>query len=198
MSCKRSRSTTIPMKLFHHPIHTPIQSLTTPRRPNTSTARSTYPLRRNAFYLPCSPDLRSAISSSSPKTTPSGVFPGISLPLHSTHSRTSTAGHQMFFNSLSPTCPEIVKNYFAPKPVLTHCGQRIETNFCESEFNDLNSIDETTEPPLTSTQRAKLKKLKTFGGAIAGYVYIDCYTGKADGILVYSMAKPLPLVKATV
>ena len=67
------------------------------------------------------------------------------------------------------------KGYFAPKPVLTHCGQRIEADFCESEFNDLNSIDETTEPPLTSNQRAKLKKLKTFGGAIAGYVYIDCY-----------------------
>ena len=90
------------------------------------------------------------------------------------------------------------KGYFAPKPILTHCGQRIEADFFEPEFNDLTSIDETSEAPLTSTQRAKLRKIKSFGGAIAGYAYIDVYTGCADGILVNSMAKPLPLVKATV
>ena len=90
------------------------------------------------------------------------------------------------------------KGYFAPKPILTHCGQRIEADFFEPEFNDLTSIDDTSEAPLTSTQRAKLRKIKSFGGAIAGYAYIDVYTGCADGILVNSMAKPLPLVKATV
>ena len=123
-----------------------------------------------------------------------GSFPGTAL-----HSFENKYGRtpdilQVAFPDLSGNN----KGYFAPKPVLTHCGQRLEADFCESEFNDLNSIDETTEPPLTSTQRAKLEKLKTFGGAIAGYVNIDCYTGKADGILVNSMAKPLPLVKSTV
>jgi len=90
------------------------------------------------------------------------------------------------------------KGYFAPKPVLTHCGQRIEADFFEPEFNDLNSFDETSQPPLTSTQRSKLKKIKSYGGAIAAYVYIDVYSGCVDGILVNSMAKPLPLVQATV
>ena len=90
------------------------------------------------------------------------------------------------------------KGYFAPKPILTHCGQRVEADFFEPEFNDISSLDETSEPPLSSTQRSKLKKIKSFGGASAGYVYIDVYTGNVDGILVNSMAKPLPLVKATV
>ena len=90
-----------------------------------------------------------------------------------------------------------VKGYFAPKPVLTHCGQRIEADFFETEFNDISALDETSEQPLSSTQRSKLKKLKSFGGAIAGYAYIDVFTGLVDGILVNSMAKPLPLVKAT-
>ena len=51
---------------------------------------------------------------------------------------------------------------------------------------------------MTSTQRSKLKKIKSYGGAIAAYVYIDVYSGCVDGILVNSMAKPLPLVQATV
>jgi hypothetical protein len=51
---------------------------------------------------------------------------------------------------------------------------------------------------LSSTHRSKLKKLKSFGGDIAGFTHIDVYTGHVDGILVNSMAKPLPLVKATV
>eukprot|EP01036_Dinobryon_divergens_P034330 gene34330-44348_t len=54
------------------------------------------------------------------------------------------------------------KGYFAPKPVLTHCCQRIEAHFFEPEFNDLNSIDETSQPSLTSTQRSKLKKIKSY------------------------------------
>jgi hypothetical protein len=90
------------------------------------------------------------------------------------------------------------KGYFAPKPILAHCGQRIEADFFETEFNDLNSVHDTSEPPLTSTQRSKLKKLKSYGGATAAYIYIDVYSGCVDGILVNSMAKPLPLVHATV
>ena len=90
------------------------------------------------------------------------------------------------------------KGYFAPKPILTHCGQRIEADFFEAEFNDLTSVNDTTEPPLTSTQRSKLRKLRSYGGATAAYVYIDVYSGCVDGILVNSMAKPLPLVQATV
>ena len=102
---------------------------------------------------------------------------------------------QLAFPNLSGN----TKGYFAPKPQLTHVGQRIEADFFEAEFNDLGSLDDTASPaPLTSLQRSKLRKLKTFGGAIAAYVYIDVYSGIVDGALVTSMAKPLPLVQSTV
>ena len=42
-------------------------------------------------------------------------------------------------------------------------------------------------PCLQPTAPAKLKKLKSFGSAIAGCTYIDVYTGHVDGILVNSM-----------
>ena len=120
---------------------------------------------------------------------------------------TATANHS-FENKYGRT-PDILqlafpdlsgnaKGYFAPKPVLTHCGQRLEADFFEPEFNDISARDATSKSSLSSSQRSKLKKLKSFGGAIAGYTYIDVYTGHVDGILVNSIAKPLPLVKATV
>ena len=70
--------------------------------------------------------------------------------------------------------------------------------FFEPEFNDLTSFDATSDTPLSFAQRSKVKKLKSFEGAIAGYAHIDVYTGYIDGILVNSLAKPLLLVKATV
>ena len=103
---------------------------------------------------------------------------------------------QLAFPNLSGNA----KGYFAPKPLLTHCGQRIEADFFEAEFNDLPTMDDTltSTTPLTPTQRSKLKKLKTFGGATAAYVYIDVFTGFVNGILVTSMAKPLLLVQSTI
>ena len=89
------------------------------------------------------------------------------------------------------------KGYFAPKQPITHIGQRIEADFFEAEFNELP--DPTTPPAMpTSKPRSQLRKLSTFGGATAAYVYIDVYTGYVNGLLVTSMANPLPLVKATV
>ena len=103
---------------------------------------------------------------------------------------------QLAFPNLSGNA----KGYFAPKPLLTHCGQRIEADFFEAEFNDLPTMDDTltSTTPLTPTQRSKLKKLKIFGGATAAYVYIDVFTGFVSGILVTSMAKPLLLVQSTI
>ncbi len=180
------------MKL--HPTQSPLKSHITPPRPSISTAKLTSPLRRNASYPLCLLDSRSAISSSSPTTKLSRVFPAISLLLLSIRSKTSTVEHQMYSSSLSPTCPETQKDTSRP----SRSSRTIEADFFEPEFNDFTTIDETSEAPLTSTQCAKLRKIKSFGGAIAGYAYIDVYTGCADGILVNSMAKPLPLVKATV
>jgi hypothetical protein len=179
------------MKLFHHPIYTPIQSLTTPRRPNTSIARLTCLLRRNAFYPPCLPGSRS--NNNAVSGLPRDLTATANHSFENKYGRTPDI-LQLAFPDLSGNA----KGYFAPKPVLTHCGQRLEADFFEPEFNDISARDATSKSSLSSSQRSKLKKLKSFGGAIAGYTYIDVYTGHVDGILVNSIAKPLPLVKATV
>ena len=126
--------------------------------------------------------------------TLSRVFHETSLPQLSIRSKISTAAHPVYSSLLSPICPETLKDTSRP----SHCGQRIEADFFEPEFNDISALDDTSEPPFSSIQRSKLKKLKSFGGALAGYVYTDVFTDHVDGKLLNSMAKPLPLVKATV
>jgi hypothetical protein len=94
------------------------------------------------------------------------------------------------------------KGYFAPKKPLTRCGERIEADFFEPEFNDIDynlPPPDTQNPPDTPRPRSKkLKKLQSFGGATAGYVYIDVYSGYVNGILVTSMKQPLTLVQSTI
>jgi hypothetical protein len=88
------------------------------------------------------------------------------------------------------------KGYFAQKDPLTRRGQRLEADFFESEFNDLD-YSSTVDPQIQLPPK-KLKKLQSFGGARARYAWIDCYTGYCNGILVTSMKNPLLLVKSTV
>ena len=58
------------------------------------------------------------------------------------------------------------KGYFAPKQLLTRCGERIEADFLEPEFNDISYTDTPdSSPPTPSAQSKKVKKLPTFGGA---------------------------------
>jgi len=91
------------------------------------------------------------------------------------------------------------KGYFAPKQLLTRCGERIEADFFEPEFNDISYTDTPDpSPPTPSAQSKKVKKLPTFGGATSGYVYICAFSGYVNGVLVNSMKNPLPLVQATV
>ena len=87
------------------------------------------------------------------------------------------------------------KGYFAPKEVLTSPGQRIEADYFEPEFNDVD-YSATADPSLPPPK--KLKKLQSFGGARAKYAWLDCYTGYANGILVTSMKNSLPLVQSTI
>jgi len=91
------------------------------------------------------------------------------------------------------------KGYFAPKKLLTRCGERTEADYFEPEFNDLPYTD-TPDPPPTNPLRKskKTEKLPSFGGARAGYVYIDVYSGYVNGILVTSMKNSLLLVQSTV
>ena len=91
------------------------------------------------------------------------------------------------------------KGYFAPPVPLTHCGQRIEADYFEAEFNDIPYTDTPDPTPAaTTTKPKKVKKLPSFGGATAGYVYLDVHSGYVNGILVTSMKNPLPLVQATI
>ena len=91
------------------------------------------------------------------------------------------------------------KGYFVPKQPLTRCGERIEADFFEPEFNDISYTDTPDpSPPTPSAQSKKVKKLPTFGGATSGYVYICAFSGYVNGVLVNSMKNPLPLVQATV
>jgi hypothetical protein len=88
-----------------------------------------------------------------------------------------------------------MKGYFAPKEILTSPGQRIEADYFEPEFNDVD-YSATADPSLPPPK--KLKKLQSFGGARAKYAWLDCYTGYANGILVTSMKNSLPLVQSTI
>ena len=90
------------------------------------------------------------------------------------------------------------KGYFAPKEPTTHCGQHIEADFFEAEFNDIPYTDTPEPSPPPTVNPKKVKKLPSFGGATAGYVYLDVHSGYVNGILVTSMKNPLPLVQATI
>ena len=91
---------------------------------------------------------------------------------------------------------EIRKDTSLPKSC---CGERTEADYFEPEFNDLPYTD-TPDPPPTNPLRKskKTEKLPLFGGAKAGYVYIDVYSGYVNGILVTSMKNSLLLVQSTV
>jgi hypothetical protein len=173
------------MKLYS--THSLLLSHITPPRRSISTARSTSPTRRNASS-PLFLTNNDAVSGFPRDLTATALY-----SFENKYCRTPGV-LQLAFPDLSGNA----KGYFAPKPVLTHCGQRIEADFFEPEFNDISALDDTSEPPFSSIQRSKLKKLKSFGGALAGYVYTDVFTDHVDGTLLNSMAKPLPLVKATV
>eukprot|EP01036_Dinobryon_divergens_P039047 gene39047-51372_t len=90
------------------------------------------------------------------------------------------------------------KGYFAPPVPLTHCGQRIEADYFEAEFNDIPYTDTPDPTPAPTSKPKKVKKLPSFGGATAGYVYLDVHSGYVNGILVTSMKNPLPLVQAII
>jgi hypothetical protein len=91
------------------------------------------------------------------------------------------------------------KGCFAPKQPLTRCGECIEADFFEPEFNDISYTDTPDHsPPTPPAQLKKVKKLPTFGGATSGYVYICAFSGYVNVALVNSMKSPLPIVQATV
>ena len=85
------------------------------------------------------------------------------------------------------------KGYMAPRPSLTHCGQRVEADYFECDFNDPSTVITTAEG--AATARRKLGKLPSHGGAIAAFVSIDAYSGYVHGRLVNNLRDSVDHVK---
>ena len=83
-----------------------------------------------------------------------------------------------------------VKGYMTKPHVYTRIGERVEMDFMECDFNE-----ESIESDGTSVMRKKVKKLATFGGAIAAWVAYDVFSGFVTGKLVTSVAKAWMCVK---
>lgn len=91
-----------------------------------------------------------------------------------------------------------VKGYMTKPRVYTACGERVEVDFMESDFNE-ESVDSTGGDVSDSlVVRKRAKKLATHGGAIAAYISYDVYSGMVHGRLVKSVAKAVECVKETV
>ena len=69
----------------------------------------------------------------------------------------------------------------APKPELTHVGQRLESDYMFTDFNMVMS--------------KRIVKIPSLGGAIAGFVTVDCYSDYVHGNLVPSVADSVDQIK---
>ena len=74
-----------------------------------------------------------------------------------------------------------IKGYMAPKPTLTHVGQRVEADYMFTDFNMVVS--------------KRTVKIPTLGGAIAGFVTVDCHSDYVHGNLVASVADSVEQIK---
>lgn len=94
-----------------------------------------------------------------------------------------------------------VKGYGTQPRVYKFVGDCVEADFVQCEFNDdaelTSGVTSTTIGSAISSLK-KVKKLPTFGNAIAAFVSYDCYSGFVHGKLVASVAKPVECVKETV
>lgn len=88
------------------------------------------------------------------------------------------------------------KGYMAPKAKLDHCGQRVEADYFESEFNDPSAVLTSTDT--FSSARKKVGKLPTHGGAVAAFVAIDAYSSYVHGQLVRNLQDAVEQVKSIV
>ena len=85
------------------------------------------------------------------------------------------------------------KGYMAPSPRLSSCGERVEADYFESEFNDPHLTAISTESLLTA--RKKVGKLQSHGGAVAAFVAVDAYSGFVHGRLVHDLRDSVEHVK---
>jgi hypothetical protein len=87
------------------------------------------------------------------------------------------------------------KGYMADEEPIDRCGAYVEMDFMECDFNQ-PVPQVTVEGEYNGLRKkAKVKKLPTYGGAIAACVSVDARTGYIIGQLVKSIAAPLDLVQ---
>ena len=73
------------------------------------------------------------------------------------------------------------KGYMAPKPILTHVGQRVEADFMFTDFNMVVS--------------KRTVKIPTLGGAIAAFLTVDGHSEYVHGLLVHSVANSVEYIR---
>lgn len=92
------------------------------------------------------------------------------------------------------------KGYMSESVPPTKCGEYVEMDFMECNFNEVNpNPKQLTDEQLNGLRRrTKVTKLATHGGAIAACVSVDVFSGFVRGELVMSTARPLDIVKRCV
>jgi len=93
------------------------------------------------------------------------------------------------------------KGYMSERAPLTKVGEYVEMDFMECDFNEENptaAVATSLEQQNGLKKRKKAAKLATHGGAIAGNVWVDAYSGYVGGELVKSTARPIELVRRCV
>lgn len=84
------------------------------------------------------------------------------------------------------------KGYGVKKEPVKAVGELVEMDFVEFDFNEESIVADNDS---NSFLRKKVKKLATFGGAIAAWVSYDVYSGYVYGKLVTSVANAVDCVK---
>lgn len=80
------------------------------------------------------------------------------------------------------------RGLMAEPTILTKCGQRIEIDVMDSDFNELDLNTNSEENNST-------RKLPSHGGAIAAAVCVDCYSGFVHGKLLQRTRNSIEYVK---
>ena len=85
-----------------------------------------------------------------------------------------------------------VKGYMTKPRVYTRCGECVEMDNIEMDFNEEQDIPASADP--SAPVRRRVKKLLSAGGASGACIYIDVYSGFVGGHLIKSTAKAVESV----
>lgn len=87
------------------------------------------------------------------------------------------------------------KGYGSVPTVYTHCGQVVEMDYGEPDFNEVADESTLTDNQKNSIRKKPARKLRSHGGADAFAVAVDAYSGFIWGQLVSNQSNSLELVQ---